>query len=388
MTEFVKALKGNMKKYAMLLISVGLVIIFQIMTDGVLLRPQNISNLIIQNAYVIILAVGMMCCILTGGNIDLSVGSLCAFSGAVCGYLIIGQGWNVYLVLLIVLIVSIFLGVWNGVFIAKFGVAAFIVTLSSQLLFRGGTYIVLKGIAYTGYPDDFLRLFTGYLPDYFGGGELHLTTVLIGIIVTIVFLAQSWKGRKTRIGYGLDVEPISIFVMKSVFVVIFVNALTVSLSLFKGIPIVFIPVAIIAGAYSYITRNTIAGRHLYAVGGNRKAAELSGVNVKRVLFIAYVNMALLAGIAGLTFTARMNSCSPLTGIGFEGDAIAACFIGGASPKTGGGTIFGALLGAVVIGLLNNGMSILGLQSDVQMCVKGLVLIGAVVFDVVQRNKGR
>lgn len=388
MSELKQIFKDNIKQYWMLLITLVLVAFFQTITGGIILRPQNVTNLVLQNAYVIIIAVGMMCCILTGGNVDLSVGSLCAFNGAICGYLIIGRGWNTWLVLGITIMVALLTGVWNGGFIAKFGVPAFIATLSSQLVFRGGTYIVLKGVSYTGYPEEFLALTTGYLPDLPGEHKLHIATLLFGAAASIILILLELSKRRKKLHYKLEVLSTKFFVAKLGLIILVVNYFTYSLASYKGLPIVLIPVVVIVLIYSYVTQNTVAGRYLYAVGGNRKAAQLSGINDKMVLFAAYVNMALLSGIAGIVFTARMNSCSPMAGNGFEGDAIAACYIGGASASGGAGTIIGAVIGAFVIGLLNNGMSIMGLQSDVQMCVKGLVLLGAVVFDLIQKNKSR
>lgn len=378
-------LKKRARQNGMLLVVLIIIILFQIITKGVILRPMNIANLVMQNAYVIILAAGMMCCILTGGNVDLSVGSLCAFSGALCGLLMIGQGMNTWLVLMIVFGVAILIGLWNGGSIAKFAVPPYIATLASQLIFRGGTYIVLQGVSYTSYPDEFLRLTTGYIPDFFQGNGLHITTLLIGFVACVICVFLDVKKRRRKQKYKLEVPGIPFFVAKQLLVTGVIMWFMYSLAAYKGMPVVLISVALIVLIYNFILEKTVMGRKLYAVCGNRNAARLSGINDNMVLFIVYMNMSILAAFAGIVFTARMDSCSTMIGNGFEGDAIAACFIGGASPATGTGTIFGALIGALVIGILNNGMSIMGIQSDVQMCVKGLVLMIAVVFDQMQRK---
>ncbi len=380
-----KMLKGRARQNGMLVVVIVIVLFFQIVTKGIILRPMNIANLVMQNAYVIILATGMMCCILTGGNVDLSVGSLCAFSGAVCGFLMIGQQMNTWLVLAIVFGIAILIGLWNGGSIARFAVPPYIATLASQLIFRGGTYIVLQGVSYTSYPEEFLMLTTGFIPDFFHGNGLHITTLLIGAVACVICIVLDVKKRNRKKKYKLEVPGTSFFIVKQVLVSAAIMWFTYSLAAYKGMPVVLITVALIVLIYNFILEKTVMGRKLYAVCGNRNAARLSGINDNMVLFVVYMNMSILAAIAGIVFTARMNSCSTMIGNGFEGDAIAACFIGGASPATGTGTILGALIGALVIGVLNNGMSILGIQSDVQMCVKGLVLMIAVVFDQMQRK---
>lgn len=385
MQDFKTLMKKHARQNGMLVVVVVIVLFFQIITDGVILRPMNIANLVMQNAYVIILATGMMCCILTGGNVDLSVGSLCAFSGAISGLLMIGKGWNTWLVLLIIFGVAILIGLLNGGSIAKFAVPPYIATLASQLIFRGGTYIVLQGVSYTSYPENFLRLTTGFIPDFFSGTNLHITTMVIGVITCVICVALAARKRERKKKYNLEVTSLPLFAGQWILISAVILWFSYSLAAYKGMPVVLITVVIIVLLYSFILEKTVAGRHLYAVCGNRNAARLSGIDDNKVLFVVYMNMSILAAIAGIVFTARMNSCSTMIGNGFEGDAIAACFIGGASPATGTGTIFGALIGALVIGVLNNGMSILGIQSDVQMCVKGIVLMAAVIFDQMQRK---
>lgn len=388
MNELKKMVKSNMKQYTMILVLFFIIVFFQVATHGILLLPQNVSNLVQQNAYVVILSVGMMICIITGGNIDLSVGSLVAFVGAMCGSLMIGKGYNMWLVILLCFGVAILAGVWHGFWIAKFGIPAFIATLSGMLIFRGLTYYVLKGQTYFSYPEEFLSLSTGFIKDYIGGpdSKINITTIVIGIAAAIIYIFSELANRNQKKKYKIEVISFKFFVLKLALISSILIAFMTVIAMYKGMPTVLIPVAVIVIVYSFIINNTVCGRYVYALGGNQKAAYLSGINDKKVLFITYVNMAVLSAVAGLVFTARLNAASPKAGESFELDAIAACYIGGASATGGVGTIIGALIGALVMGLLNNGMSILGVEIDIQMVVKGMVLLLAVVLDMVQKTR--
>lgn len=390
MEEFTSLIKRNIKQYTMIIVLVCITIFFQMATNGILLLPQNVSNLVQQNAYVVILAVGMMICIITGGNIDLSVGSLVAFVGAMCGSLMIGKGLNMWLVMLLCFGVAILAGCWHGFWIARFGIPAFIATLSGMLVFRGLTYYVLKGQTYFSYPEPFLALTTGFIKDYIGGtnAEIHVTTIVIGVATSVIYMISEVIRRKKKQKYRIEVLSMKFFAAKLFIISAVIMSFMTIMAQYKGMPIVLIPVTVIVLVYSFIMNNTVGGRYVYALGGNQKAAHLSGIKDKKVLFITYVNMAFLAAVAGLVFTARLNAASPKAGESFELDAIAACYIGGASATGGVGTIIGALIGALVMGLLNNGMSIMGVEIDIQMVVKGLVLLLAVVFDLIQKNKSR
>ncbi len=388
MNELKRILKTNVRQYTMLLVLVVMTLFFQIMSKGILLVPQNFSNLVLQNAYVVILAVGMMICIITGGNIDLSVGSVVAFIGALCGVLIIENDYPVYPVIGFCLLVSIGIGFWHGFWIAKFEISSFIATLSGMLIFRGLTFALLGGKTYTRYPREFLRLTTGFLHDYLGSPDLkiNVTTICLGIVASLVYAVWEYRKRLEKKRYGFEALSPHFFLLKTVLIVIVINAFMITFARYKGMPIVLIPVAVIVLVYSYILNNSVIGRHLYAIGGNQKAAKLSGIKIERTMLLTYVNMAFLAAIAGLVFTARLNSASPQAGQSFELDAIAACYIGGASASGGVGTITGALIGALVMGILNNGMSIMSVDMNWQMVIKGLVLLAAVVLDMVQRNR--
>ncbi|MGI6674684.1 MAG: multiple monosaccharide ABC transporter permease [Limnochordia bacterium] len=390
MSSLWTTLRNNLRQYMILLALLVIILAFQLMTNGTLLKPMNVSNLIFQNAYVVILAVGMLMCILTGGNIDLSVGSVVALVGACAGTFIITWGWNSHLSILLCLLIGLAIGVWQGFWIAYARIPAFIVTLAGMLVFRGLTLIVLGGLTLAPFPADFLAYSTGYIPDVFANlglfGLRNSTSLLIGILVAIVYCVsqiRSWFWRKKK---EYDVENPAILTLKMAIVSAAVIWLFYTLGAYRGVPKVLITVGIILIAYNYLTQQTVIGRHLYALGGNEKAARLSGVKTRKLLFLAYVNMAFLASIAGIVFAARLNSASPQAGQSFEMDAIASCFIGGASAYGGIGTVGGTLIGAMIMGILNNGMSIMGISSNVQQVVKGLVLLGAVAFDVLGKQR--
>ena len=372
-----------LKQYMMLIVLVAIVVLGNIFTGGILLKPMNVSNLINQNAYIVILAVGMLICILTGGNIDLAVGSIVALIGAAAGTFIITWGWNTYASVLLCLLIGIVIGVWQGFWIAYVRIPAFIVTLSGQLVFRGLTLMILKGLTISPFPDSYMMLTTGFI----GTSETRGTICLItGIVVAAIYVVLQITNRINRKRKGYDVESIGLAAARTVIIAAALIWLFYLLSNYRGIPTVLITVAIVLLVYTFITSKTVMGRHIYAIGGNEKAARLSGVNTNKLLFLAYVNMAFLAAVAGITFSARLNGASPQAGQSFELDAIGSCYIGGASAYGGIGTVGGALIGALIMGILNNAMSILGVSQDAQQVVKGLVLLAAVAFDVISKQK--
>ena len=390
MSSLRTVLRNNLKQYMILFALLAIIVAFQLMTKGMLLRPMNVSNLIFQNAYVVILAVGMLMCILTGGNIDLSVGSVVALVGACAGTFIIAWGWNSHLSILLCLIIGIVIGAWQGFWIAYARIPAFIVTLSGMLVFRGLTLIVLRGLTLAPFPSAFLAYSTGYIPDLIPGANLfglrNSTSLLIGILIAVIYCIsqiRSWFSRRKK---DYEVENPVLLALKLAISSAAIVWLFYTLGAYRGVPMVLITVGIILLAYSYFTSHTVMGRHLYALGGNEKAARLSGVKTRKLLFLAYVNMSFLAAVAGIVFAARLNSASPQAGQSFELDAVAACFIGGASAYGGIGTVGGTLIGAMTMGILNNGMSIMGISSNVQQVVKGLVLLGAVAFDVLSKQR--
>ena len=379
-------LSEGLKKYTMVIVLAVVVILFTVNTGGKLLLPQNVNNLIAQNAYVFILATGMLFCILTGGNIDLSVGSVVCFVGAVGGSMMITMGINPYLTLLAMLIIGMLVGAWQGFWIAYVRIPPFIVTLAGMLMFRGLSNVVLQGMTLSPIPDQFLNLFNTYVPDIFGMQGFNLTCFLVGIIACLVFVALELLNRRKKIQKGYRVDPIGGMAIKMAFISFVVLFFMYKLARYKGIPNALIWVTAIIGIYSYISSKTTTGRYFYAVGGNEKATRLSGIDTNKVYFLAYLNMGLLAAVAGMVTVARLNSANPTAGNSYEMDAIGACFIGGASAYGGTGTVPGVIVGATLMGVLNLGMSIMGVDQNLQKVVKGAVLMAAVIFDVVSKRK--
>ncbi|HOP71909.1 multiple monosaccharide ABC transporter permease [Thermoclostridium caenicola] len=383
-------IKNNMRQYAMLIALVVIMIFFQIATNGVLLYPMNVTNLVLQNSYVLILAIGMTLCILTGGNIDLSVGSVCAFVGAISGTLMINMKMPMLPALLITLGIGFIIGLWQGFWIAYIRIPAFIVTLAGMLIFRGLTNTILQGLTLAPYPKEYQMISGGFIPDFlnFFGAGFNVTTIVVGVVLSLLYVFMALKKRKERAGYGFENTHFLFFIIQCVVVVGGIMLLAYWLAAYKGIPIIFVIIGTLVFGYTVFTQKTVPGRYIYAMGGNEKAAQLSGINTNKVLFFTYVNMSVLAAIAGISFSSRINSASPVAGQNFELDAIAACFIGGASAYGGVGTVIGAIIGALVMGVLNNGMSIMGVGIDMQMTIKGLVLLVAVAFDVISKRKSR
>lgn len=370
----------------MIIVLLVVVILFTVNTGGKMLLPQNVNNLIAQNAYVFILATGMLFCILTGGNIDLSVGSLVCFIGAVGGTMMITFGINPYLSLLAMAIIGILAGAWQGFWIAYVRIPPFIVTLAGMLMFRGLSNVVLQGMTLSPIPDPFLSLFNSYVPDIFGMEGFNLTCFLIGVIACLVFIVLELLSRRRRQQKGYHVDPLFGTIVKLSLISLVILAFMYKLAKYKGIPNALIWVAVIIGIYSYISSKTTTGRYFYAVGGNEKATRLSGIDTNKVYFLAYLNMGLLAAVAGMVTVARLNSANPTAGNNYEMDAIGACFIGGASAYGGTGTVPGVIVGATLMGVLNLGMSIMGVDQNLQKVVKGAVLMAAVIFDVVSKRK--
>jgi putative multiple sugar transport system permease protein len=382
--------KKNIRQYAMLIALVVIMVFFQIATDGILLVPMNVTNLILQNGYVFILAIGMTLTILTGGNIDLSVGSLCALIGAIAGTMIITMQMNIALAIVLCVLLAIAIGMWQGFWIAYIRIPSFIVTLAGMLLFRGLTVTMLKGLTLAPFPESFQRISSGFIPDIFNGfgTKLNFTAIIVGIIIYVLYVVFQLKTRVKRQKSDFIVSSLTFFIIQIIAIVCVINLFFYWLAAYKGIPIALVFIGTLIVVYTIFTTKTVPGRYLYAMGGNEKAAKLSGINTNKVLFFTYVNMAVLAAIAGIMFASRINSASPQAGLNFELDAIGACFIGGASAYGGIGTIPGAIIGALVMGVLNNGMSILGVGSDWQMSIKGIVLLTAVAFDVISKKKAK
>lgn len=386
--------KLNTRQYGMGIALVAIMILFQFLTGGVLLKPLNVSNLIMQNSYILVLAIGMLLCILTG-NIDLSVGSIAAFIGATSAVFIMDWKLNPVLVLLLSLVLGGLIGAWQGFWISYVNIPAFIVTLAGQLIFRGLTMVILKGQTKAPFPDIYTVLSAGFVPDYLTaligpislfGRELNLLTLAFGLLASVLFIIGEFRKRKEMKRYNFQVLTPAMLAVKIVLICAIINLFTWWLNDYKGIPTVLVLLGVLILIYSFVTNKTTIGRHIYAFGGNEKAARLSGINTKRVFFWVYVNMGVLSAIAGIVFAGRLNAATPKAGVNFELDAIASCYIGGASASGGIGTVFGCIVGGLIMGVLNNGMSIMGISIDWQQAIKGFVLLMAVAFDVLGKKK--
>lgn len=378
------------KKYTMIIVLLLVTAFFAWKTGGKILLPQNINNLIAQNAYVFVLATGMLLCILTGGNIDLSVGSIVCFVGAVGATLMENKGVNVWVSILVMLLVGLAIGAWQGFWIAFVHVPPFITTLAGMLVFRGLSNVVLDGMTISIKNETFINLFGGgadcYIPDLFGNATINLTCLLAGVLAVVIFIFVQLKGYMNKKSKGYETGSFSALIAKTVVLSIVILWFSYSLAKYKGIPTALVWVLVIVLIYGYITSMTTTGRYFYAVGGNEKATKLSGINTNNVYFLAYANMGLLSALAGMLTIARMTSAQPTYGQNYEMDAIGSCFIGGASAYGGTGTVPGVIVGAVLMGVINLGMSIMGVDANYQKVVKGLVLLAAVIFDVVSKKK--
>jgi len=377
----------NFRQYSMIIALVFIMVFFQIITDGLLLKPLNITNLILQNSYILVLAVGMLLVIVTG-HIDLSVGSVAAFVGAISAIMMVNYEMSPFLAIVISLVLGAVIGAWQGFWIAYVRIPAFIVTLAGMLLFRGLTMIVLEGKSIAPFPESFQKISSGFIPDLTSSGSLHLLTILIGIALSIVIIFFQWKNRRNQLKHQFEVQPFGLFILKLVGMIVILNIFTFVLATYEGIPNILIVLGVLIVIYTFVTNKTKAGRHIYAIGGNEKAALLSGIKTKKMTFMVFVNMGVLSALSGLLFAARLNAATPKAGNLFELDAIAACFIGGASAYGGIGTIPGAIIGGLVMGIMNNGMSLMGLGVDWQQGIKGLVLLAAVAFDIYNKNKAQ
>lgn len=377
--------KRNIRQYGMIIALIFISIFFQILTDGILLKPLNVTNLILQNSYILVLAIGMVLVIITG-HIDLSVGSVAAFIGALSAIMMVKMDMNPVLAVILSLLMGAIVGAWQGFWVAYIKIPAFIVTLAGMLLFRGLTMIVLNGQSIAPFPKAFQKISSGFIPDVFGGSSQHLLTLILGILLSLVVIYQEFRTRRTTVKYGFEQGSVWLSVAKAAALVIIINLFTFVLAQYNGIPNILIILLVLITIYSFVMNRMTMGRHIYALGGNEKAASLSGVKTKRVTFWVFVNMGVMAALCGLVFAARLNSATPKAGTNFELDAIAACFIGGASASGGIGTVVGAIIGGLVMGVMNNGMSLVGLGVDWQQGIKGLVLLLAVGFDIYNKSK--
>ena len=384
-------LKVGIQKYTMIIVLLLVTLFFTWGTQGKILLPQNITNLISQNAYVFVLATGMLLCILTGGNIDLSVGSVVCFVGAVGGVMMEKMHLPVGIAIVLLLLLGAVIGAWQAFWIAFLRIPPFIVTLSGMLVFRGLSNVVLGGQTLPIKSEAFIKLFGGgancYVPDFLGGGDgLNRVAMAVGVIACVAYIFITVHGHMNRVKKGYETGNVGAMYAKMIVICAVILFVTVKLAQHKGIPTSLVWVLIVVLVYGYITSKTTVGRYFYAVGGNEKATKLSGINTDMVYFIAYTNMGFLAALAGMLTIARLTSAQPTYGQNYEMDAIGSCFIGGASAYGGVGTVPGVIVGAVLMGIINQGMSIMGTDQNMQKVVKVLVLLAAVIFDVVSKKK--
>ncbi len=381
--------RNNIREYGMLIALIAIMLFFQYQTGGILFRPVNITNLVLQNSYVITMALGMLL-IIVSGWIDLSVGSVVAVVGALAGVLMFRYHVDWAVTVALCLLVGAVIGAFQGYWVAYLKIPAFIVTLAGMLIFRGLTFILLQGESVGPFPREFQNISSGFIPDIFivnlNGQPFHITTILIGVLLSAILIVIDVRARRNQQKYGFEVTPLYFSIIKNVVITAAVLSLCFLMASYKGLPNVLVLLFVLITGYAFITSTTTIGRRIFAMGGNEKAARLSGVNTPRLLFYTFINMGILAALAGLIVAARLNSSTPNAGDGMELDVIAACFIGGASASGGIGTVIGAVVGAFMIGVLNNGMSIVGLGIDWQKVVKGAVLLIAVFFDIYNKNK--
>lgn len=378
----------NLKQYGMMIALIAIYLIFTALSGGKNASPMNVNNLIMQNSYVVILAVGMLLCVLTS-YVDLSVGSVVAFTGAVCAIMVLDYHMPVWLSFLLVLFIGVLVGVWQGIFIAVLHVPPFVVTLANMLIFRGLTMVVLKGQTKGPLPNEYVQIGAGYLPTTYamiGGQKLEIWSLLVGLAASVIVVVNELHSNKVKRKYNFAVQPAWQTILKICVIIFVTNFFTIELAKYNGLPVVLLLMFILIAIYTFITSKMVVGRQIYAVGGNVKAAKLSGIKTDKVLFWVYVNMGFLCALAGIVLSARNASATPKAGDSFELDAMASCYIGGAATYGGVGTVIGAVVGALIMGVLNNGMSLIGWSVDIQKVVKGLVLLGAVTFDLLSKKK--
>ena len=385
------SIQSNLRDYGLLIALVVIMVFFQFATNGTLFRPVNLTNIVLQNSYIIIMALGMLL-VIVAGHIDLSVGSVAGFIGGVAAVLLVDYDWHFLPTIIVCLGLGGLIGAAQGYWIAYHKIPSFIVTLAGMLVFRGLMMLVLENRSVGPFPPEFQLLATGFLPDLLGGvgsgvGLPNITTLLIGVALAAVMLYFNLSNRRTRMEHGYEGEPFTFFIARNVVFAGLLIYLTFLLASHKGLPNVLVIMSLLIAAFAFVTNQTTIGRRVYAMGGNEKAAKLSGIKTERLTLYAFINMGVLAALAGLVFAARLNSATPKAGSGMELDVIAAVFIGGASPMGGVGKVMGVVIGAFIMGVMNNGMSIMGLSIDYQQLVRGLVLLLAVYFDVYNKRKG-
>ncbi len=378
-----------LKKYAMLIILVLVYIFFVVMTKGMMFSPLNFNALITQNAYVFILATGMLMCMLTGGNIDLSCGSFVCLMGAIGGILMVVKELPAGTSIFIMLLIGVAYGCLLGFLVAYVNIPPWIATLAGYLAFRGLGTALLSANSKTGsiapFPQTFLSLFSGKIFET-KINELNIVCMAVGVVASIIVVAVNFLNRANRVKKGYEADSMISVIIKSVLSVAVIMLFAYKLAMAGGIPTVLVWVVAIVLIYSFITSKTTLGRYFYTIGGNKEATRLSGVDTKKIMFFAYLNMAVLTVITSYIVIARFQAANAQAGTNYEMDAIAACVVGGVSAYGGSGSVFGMVVGATLIGVINLGMQLMSVDADWQKIVKGIVLLGAVVFDILAAKK--
>ena len=375
-----------LRKHTMKIVLVLIVIFFSVMTKGQMFAASSFQALIAQNAYVFVLATGMLMCMLTGGNIDLSVGSFVCFIGAIGGIMMVRGGMSVPMAMLLMIGAGVIYGIVEGFLIAYINIPPWIATLAGYLAFRGWGTALLNGATIAPMPDGFIKMFNGSVPDLFGGAGLNITCILVGVIACVLFVILQLKGRNDKVKRGYESESMTSVVVRCVLVCAVILLFAYKLAQAGGIPNNLIWVAVIVLIYNFITSKTTIGRYFYTIGGNVEATRLSGIDTKRIFFLAYLNMAVLTVISAWMTMARLSAANPTAGTNYEMDAISACVVGGVSAYGGSGTVFGMVIGATLIGVINLGMSLMSIDANWQKVVKGVVLLAAVVFEIMNNKE--
>ena len=383
-----RTLHHSLRDDGLLLSLLAIMAFFQWQTEGVLLQALNLTNLVLQNSYIVVMALGMLL-VIVAGHIDLSVGSVCGFVGALAAVLMVQWDWGVAPTVAVCLLAGVLIGALQGWFVAYARIPSFIVTLASMLIYKGLALLLLQGQSLGPFPESFQSISTGFLsgaPAFADTLSTRALTLALAGTVVLLQLGWVWHQRQRAQQHGMAVPSAGVFALQQTVLAALVLALCERMASYKGLPNVLLLMALLAALYQFVAQRTTAGRRIYALGGNEKAARLSGIDTARWTLLAFANMGLLAALAGLVFAARLNTATPKAGLGFELDVIAACFIGGASASGGVGKVMGAVVGAFIMGVLNNGMSLLGIGIDYQQVIKGLVLLGAVFLDVYTRQR--
>lgn len=378
-------LKNNIRQYTMFIALIGLMIVFTILTKGTFITARNLSNLFLQTAHIAIMACGVVL-VIVAGHIDLSLGSVLGFTGAIAAVLQVQYKMGTVSAIVITLLVGLLIGLWQGYWVAYQDVPAFIVTLAGMMIFRGALIGVTQGRTIAPMNDSFKAIGQEYLPNIITNEHFHMTTLIIGVLCIVIYIITELNKRKERKRYHFTVLPMGLQIAKIILVSVGIGVFFLIMVLYKGIPYSIILVLIVALLYSFIANKTSFGRHVYAIGGNKEAAKLSGINIRQRNLLIFIGMGILTALAGIVFTARLNAASAAAGNAMELEVIASAIIGGTSTLGGVGTISGAIIGALVMSTLNNGMSLMNVGPTWQYIVKGLILLLAVWMDIASRKK--